>query len=123
MENKKWQIFVVLLIVSYFIAYLIVYLEVKRFDGSKQIEELEKKNAQLQKKFDSLTVANKNITIQLSSISSHIDTLNSRDAEYKTLYEENEKQIQKLKRKVTDLSRIDTFSSDDIKKYFSNLPE
>jgi chromosome segregation ATPase len=123
MEKKGLLTFVLILIASYFIAFLILWIEIRKKDGVDTIKQIEKQNLSFQKKIDSLYLVNKNITIQISGMSNHIDTLKKRDEQYKKLYDENESEINKLKKKVSDLSRIDNFTSDDIKKYFSNLPK
>lgn len=123
MEKKSILTFVLILLASYFLAFIIMWIEIRKKDGLDTIKEIEKRNLALQKSFDSLSLVNKNITNRISALSSHIDTLKARDIEYKKLYDENESEINKLKKKVSDLSRIDTFTSEDIKKYFSNLPK
>lgn len=115
--------FIAILIASYFLAFLILWIEIRKKDGLDTIKQIEKQNLLLQKKIDSLSLINKNITIQISGLSTHIDTIKKRDEQYKKLYDENQSEINKLKKKVSDLSRIDTFTSDDIKRYFSNLPK
>jgi peptidoglycan hydrolase CwlO-like protein len=87
------------------------------------VKSLEKQNNQLQQKIDSLKIENEKVSSQIGSVAIRIDTLMSKDEEFKKLYDENNKKIDGLKKKISALDRVDTFNSNDIKSYFSNLPK
>jgi peptidoglycan hydrolase CwlO-like protein len=124
MENKKIHTFLLIFIASYVLTFLIIWYGFKKNnDGVDAIKEIEKRNLALQKSFDSLSLMNKKITFHISSLSNHIDSLKTRDEENKKLYDKNESEISKLKKKISDLPHIDTFTTEDIKRYFTNLPE
>jgi hypothetical protein len=123
MEEKKsvgeLKIIAAIFLASYFISFLFLYVNIKKIDGSKKMDKLEIQNQLLIKQLDSLNQENKTISISLSLMDKKIDSLGNTDANFKNLFNENENKIKLLQKKYNNV-RIDTFTSNDIKKFFSN---
>jgi hypothetical protein len=121
LKTKRSEKYVIAIyVISNMIAWLLIYVYVHNFNGFKKIDILENANKQLMIKFDSLRNENKELNYSLINLNNKIDSLKNSDNSFKNLFNENQKKIQSLESKYSKISRVDNFTSDDIRRYFSN---
>jgi uncharacterized protein YlxW (UPF0749 family) len=121
LKTKRSERYVIAIyVISNMIAWLFLYVYVHNYSGFKKIDVLEKANKELMIKFDSLRNENKELNYSLINLNNKIDSLKNSDNSFKNLFNENQKKIQSLESKYNKISRVDNFTSDDIRRYFSN---
>jgi len=120
-EKKDLKMVVAIFLASYFITFILLFVNVNNINGSKELNILKDQNRILVKQFDSLANENQQVTKNILDLGNKIDSLSNIDSLYKNKLNENENQIKSLQKKYNKLNYIDTFKSNDIKKYFSNL--
>jgi len=120
-EKKDLKIIVAIFLASYFITFIYLYVNVNNINGSKELNSLKQQNEILETQFDSLAKENKAITKNILDLDNKIDSLSDIDSVYQNKFYQNETEIKNLQKKYNKINHIDTFKSNDIKKYFSNL--
>ena len=120
-EKKEIKTIVAIFLASYFITFVYLFVNVNNINGSKELDRLKQQNYILQNQFDSLSKENQKITKNILDLDNKIDSLSNIDSIYKIKFYENENEIKNLQKKYKNLNYIDTFKSNDIKKYFSNF--
>jgi len=120
-EKKDLKIIVAIFLASYFITFIYLYVNVNNINGSKELNKLKQQNEILETQFDSLAKENKAITKNILDLDNKIDSLSDIDSVYQNKFYQNETEIKNLQKKYNKINHIDTFKSNDIKKYFSNL--
>ena len=120
-EKKEIKTIVAIFLASYFITFVYLFVNINNINGSKELNLLKDQNRILLKQFDSLANENQQVTKNILDLGNKIDSLSNIDSLYKNKLNENENQIKSLQKKYNKLNYIDTFKSNDIKKYFSNL--
>ena len=120
-EKKEIKTIVAIFLASYFITFVYLFVNVNNINGSKELDRLKQQNYVLQNQFDSLSKENQKITKNILDLDNKIDSLSNIDSIYKIKFYENENEIKNLQKKYKNLNYIDTFKSNDIKKYFSNF--
>jgi len=120
-EKKEIKTIVAIFLASYFITFVYLFVNINNINGSKELNLLKDQNRILEKQFDSLANENQQVTKNILDLGNKIDSLSNIDSLYKNKLNENENQIKSLQKKYNKLNYIDTFKSNDIKKYFSNL--
>ena len=86
----------------------------------KKIEALRQENQKIELRVDSLELQNDSIRIQLESYAIRIDSMKKVDLNLSEQYKDNKKAIQKIKDKYEKNNRIDSFTTRDIIKYFTD---
>jgi uncharacterized protein HemX len=120
-EKKDLKMIVAIFLASYFITFIYLFVNVNNINGSKELNKLKQQNEILETQFDSLANENQQVTKNIFDLGNKIDSLENIDSTYKNKLNENENQIKSLQKKYNNINHIDTFKSNDIKKYFSNL--
>ena len=120
-EKKDIKMVVAIFLASYFITFILLFVNVNNINGSKELNILKDQNRNLVKQFDSLANENQQVTKNILDLGNKIDSLGNIDSLYKNKLNENENEIKSLQKKYNNINHIDTFKSNDIKKYFSNL--
>lgn len=120
-EKKDLKIIFAIFLASYFITFIYLYVNVNNINGSKELNSLKQQNEILETQFDSLAQENKAITKNILDLDNKIDSLSDIDSVYQNKFYQNETEIKNLQKKYYKINHIDTFKSNDIKKYFSNL--
>ena len=120
-EKKDLKIIVAIFLASYFITFIYLFVNVNNINGSKELNSLKQQNEILETQFDSLAKENKAITKNILDLDNKIDSLSDIDSVYQNKFYQNETEIKNLQKKYNKINHIDTFKSNDIKKYFSNL--
>jgi peptidoglycan hydrolase CwlO-like protein len=120
-EKKDLKIIVAIFLASYFITFIYLFVNVNNINGSKELNSLKQQNEILETQFDSLAQENKAITKNILDLDNKIDSLSDIDSVYQNKFYQNETEIKNLQKKYNKINHIDTFKSNDIKKYFSNL--
>jgi len=120
-EKKDIKMVVAIFLASYFITFIYLFVNVNNINGSKELNSLKDQNRILEKQFDSLANENQKVTKNILDLDNKIDSLGNIDSLYKNKLNENENEIKSLQKKYNKINHIDTFKSNDIKKYFSNL--
>ena len=120
-EKKDLKMIIAIFLASYFITFIYLYVNVNNINGSKELNSLKQQNEILETQFDSLAQENKAITKNILELDNKIDSLSDIDSVYQNKFYQNETEIKNLQKKYNKINHIDTFKSNDIKKYFSNL--
>jgi uncharacterized protein HemX len=120
-EKKDLKMIIAIFLASYFITFIYLFVNVNNINGSKELNSLKQQNEILETQFDSLANENQKVTKNILDLGNKIDSLGNIDSLYKNKLNENENEIKSLQKKYNNINHIDTFKSNDIKKYFSNL--
>lgn len=120
-QKKEVKTIVAIFLASYFITFVYLFVNVNNINGTKELDRLKQQNEILQNQFDSLSKENQTITKNILNLDNKIDSLSDIDSVYQYKFYQNETEIKELQKKYKKLNYIDTFKSNDIKKYFSNL--
>jgi len=120
-EKKDLKMIIAIFLASYFITFIYLFVNVNNINGSKELNSLKQQNEILETQFDSLAKENKAITKNILDLDNKIDSLSDIDSVYQNKFYQNETEIKNLQKKYNKINHIDTFKSNDIKKYFSNL--
>ena len=103
--------------------YTIITILIVVFTNSyhtKKIKELKDENKKIYQKVAQLYTQNKKIIDTINQITKKTDSFLVLDNKYEILYEKNQLKIKSLESKFKKISTIDSFSSNDIRQYFSN---
>ena len=87
---------------------------------SKKIDNLRKANDSLALVYNTLEAKNDSIDNEIKLKNYQIDSLKYKEFKYDSLYKDNKKQIEKLKKKHEKVNRVDSFNSNDIHRYFTD---
>jgi vacuolar-type H+-ATPase subunit I/STV1 len=98
----------------------IVSAYIGNINYSKKINALRKANDSLAIVFKNLEAKNDSIDNIIKLKNTQIDSLKFKELRYDSLYKDNKKQIDKLKKKHEKVNRVDNFNSNDIHRYFTD---
>jgi hypothetical protein len=102
---------------------VVLFFEMRNHSNDKyseQNKELNLKNSFLERQNDSLKKQIDTINVQLKIHQNNIDVLSKHDLAMSDKYEQTKSEIKKLRDKYAKVSRIDSFKSVDIIRYFAD---
>jgi predicted nuclease with TOPRIM domain len=102
---------------------VVLFFQIRNHSNDKYSEEnkeLTLKNVLLERQNDSLKKQIDTINIQLKIHQDNIDILAKHDSAMSDKYEQTKSEIKKLRDKYAKVSRIDSFKSVDIIRYFAD---